>query len=89
MTVFNFYSVRPFQSTRFHQIEASGMSAWEQSNPENAILEAVKSAKPDLLVLGHTGQKSIVEKMLSHSVAKYLVDNAPCPVLVVKAKWDV
>ncbi len=49
----------------------------------SAILDTARREKPDLIVLGSRGLSSI-RGMLLGSVSNRVVQNAPCPVLVIK-----
>lgn len=53
-------------------------------DPREMILEATRSKKPDILVLGKRGGGHLPE-MLIGSVSTYLVRHAACPVLVIHA----
>ena len=53
------------------------------ASPADAILEAAKLAKADMIVIGSRG-KTKVDRFLVGSVANALVTYAPCSVLVVK-----
>jgi nucleotide-binding universal stress UspA family protein len=53
------------------------------SDPRTAILEAAKSEKADLIVVGSHGRSGLA-KLLLGSVASHVVTHAHCNVLVVK-----
>ncbi len=56
--------------------------------PAEEILQAVKESDADLLVMGHHTRKPIEEVFLG-SVAKKLVTDSTCPVLVVRSVHDI
>jgi len=80
---------------RFHQEIASGTERDLQSaglrtearivhgDPRTALVEAARSERADLLVVGSHGRTGMA-KLLMGSVASYVVAHAPCSVLVVK-----
>ncbi len=55
--------------------------------PAREIMNALTDSNADLLVMGHHTRKPIEEVFLG-SVAKKLVTDAPCPVLVVRTVHD-
>jgi len=52
-------------------------------DPREAIVEAARAEKADLVVLGSHGRTGF-DKLLMGSVASHVVTHAPCSVLVVK-----
>ena len=80
---------------RFHQETASGSERDLQSagfrteakilhgDPRTALVEAARSERVDLLVVGSHGRTGMA-KLLMGSVASYVVAHAPCSVMVVK-----
>lgn len=64
-----------------HGIEAITMA--EFGNPRDAICDAVEKFDVELLVMGSHGRGAIQRALLG-SVSNYCVQNAKCPVLVVK-----
>ncbi|CAN8238815.1 unnamed protein product [Cochlearia groenlandica] len=57
----------------------------EFGNPKEAVCEAVEKLGVDLLVVGSHG-KGALERTFLGSVSNYCVNNAKCPVLVVRTK---
>ena len=55
------------------------------AQPWEGILQAVKDAHADLIVMGTHGRRGLTHMFLG-SVAEKVVRLAPCPVLTVKAK---
>lgn len=51
--------------------------------PKSAIVNFVEEEKPDLLIMGATG-KGAFSRLLLGSTTAYVVNNAPCNVLVVR-----
>ena len=52
-------------------------------DPAAEIVVAAKDHNADLLVIGHRGQSWIAKALLG-SVARRVIETAPCPVLVVR-----
>ena len=52
-------------------------------SPKHALLDAIETWKPDLVITGSTG-KTGLRKLFLGSVCHALVTHAPCSVLVVK-----
>jgi nucleotide-binding universal stress UspA family protein len=52
-------------------------------DPREALVEAAKSERADLLVVGSHGRTGLA-KLLMGSVASHVVAHAPCTVTVVK-----
>ena len=59
---------------------------WE-GDPGEAIIEAARSERADLIVVGSHG-RSGVGRFLIGSVSDHVVRHAPCPVLVVRQGVD-
>lgn len=49
---------------------------------ENSLL-FIEANKPDIVVLGGKGH-SALERLFLGSVSRYIIDHAPCPVMIVK-----
>lgn len=62
-------------------IEARGHLVWGDAGPQ--ITAAAEEQESGLLVVGHRG-KGGLRSLLLGSVAKYVIDHAPCSVLVVR-----
>lgn len=56
-----------------------------QGDPREAIVEAARTMKADLVVVGSHGRTGL-GKLLMGSVASHVVTHAPCTVTVVKTK---
>lgn len=54
-----------------------------EGNPAEAILRAVESEMPDLVVMGARGE-NLLAALFQTSVAEMVVRHSPAPVLVVK-----
>lgn len=52
-------------------------------NPKSSIVQFAKEKDIDLIVMGSTG-KGVIERVLIGSTTSYVVNHAPCNVLVVK-----
>jgi nucleotide-binding universal stress UspA family protein len=61
--------------------EADARVVW--GRPGEAIVEAAREGKYDLVVVGHRGKGGLATLLLG-SVAKHVIDHAPCSVLVVR-----
>jgi hypothetical protein len=48
-------------------------AVWEFNDLDKAIVKMAKEINPDLLVVGHHSQKSLVDKLFASSVAKQLL----------------
>lgn len=57
----------------------------DSSNPAGAILETASSIKPDLIIMGTTGESNI-RRIVMGSTAMKIIEQAPCPVLTVPLK---
>ncbi|KAL1223318.1 Universal stress protein A-like protein [Cardamine amara subsp. amara] len=57
----------------------------EYGNPKEAICDAAEKLGVDLLVVGSHG-KGALQRTFLGSVSNYCVNNAKCPVLVVRSK---
>lgn len=55
----------------------------EIGNPADQALEFIEKSKPDIVVVGGRGH-STLKRLFLGSVSRYLIENAPCPVIVVK-----
>jgi nucleotide-binding universal stress UspA family protein len=67
-------------------VQAAGLKAESRapaSDPRTALIEAAKTEKVDLIVVGSHGRSGFA-KLLLGSVASHVVTHAPCNVLVVK-----
>jgi len=51
------------------------------------IIDVAKEVKADLIVIGHQGRTALSDVLLG-SVARYVVNHAKCPVLVIPYKKD-
>ena len=51
--------------------------------PHHVIVDAAQADESDLIVMGHRGLNPL-KRLFIGSVAKHVVDHAPCSVLVVK-----
>jgi nucleotide-binding universal stress UspA family protein len=56
----------------------------ERGAPGNVLCERAEALNADVVVVGSRGRGAI-KRMLLGSVSTYVVNNAPCPVLVVRA----
>jgi nucleotide-binding universal stress UspA family protein len=54
-----------------------------EGRPADKIVETAKEEKVDIIVMGHRGVSGI-KKLFLGSVSKQVVDEAPCPVLIIK-----
>ncbi|MCX7822921.1 MAG: universal stress protein [Syntrophobacterales bacterium] len=54
----------------------------KEGKPGSEIVEAAKELQVDLIVIGHQG-RSALGSLLLGSVAQYVVNHTPCPILVV------
>ena len=52
-------------------------------SPAGRALEFIETTKPDMAIIGSRGLGKL-KRLLLGSVSRYLVENAPCPVMVVK-----
>ena len=59
----------------------------ERGGPGTVLCEHAKALKADVVVVGSRGRGAIRRALLG-SVSTYVVHNAPCPVLVVRAGAD-
>lgn len=59
---------------------------WE-GDPGEAIVEAARAERTDLIVVGSHGRGPLGRALLG-SVSDHVVRNAPCPVLVVRASGE-
>ncbi len=57
----------------------------EVGDPRDTILDTVKALGADLVVMGTHGRRGLTRVMMG-SVAEDVIRNAPCPVLVVRAR---
>jgi len=57
----------------------------ERGEPGAVLCERAKAASADVVVVGSRGRGAI-RRLLLGSVSSYVVHNAPCPVLVVRAQ---
>jgi nucleotide-binding universal stress UspA family protein len=55
----------------------------ESGNPAETIVSVAERDRIDLIAMGHTGYRGLARLVLG-SVAKWVIDNAACPVLVVR-----
>ncbi|MFX1278740.1 MAG: universal stress protein [Promethearchaeota archaeon] len=55
-----------------------------KEDPEHYIERIVKKKKFDLVVMGYSGLHSKLRELVIGSVAKYVVANVPCDVLVIR-----
>jgi nucleotide-binding universal stress UspA family protein len=55
----------------------------ESGNPAETIVSVAERDRIDLIAMGHTGYGGLARLVLG-SVAKWVIDNATCPVLVVR-----
>ena len=55
----------------------------EIGNPADQALEFIEKTKPDIVIVGGRGHGTLKRHFLG-SVSRYLGENAPCPVMVVK-----
>lgn len=72
------------------EIEAEGSKVeidFRYGVATDGIMEAIQHIKPDLVVLGRTGQGRVLDKLLG-SVASRIAIKSPCPVLVVPSILD-
>ena len=53
------------------------------AEPGRVICERASEADADVIVIG-SQDKSFWERLIDPSIGRYLVDNAPCPVLVIR-----
>jgi nucleotide-binding universal stress UspA family protein len=65
-------------------IETSVETSVEHGDPGSLLCERAKSLGADVVVVGSRGRGAIRRALLG-SVSTYVVNNAPCPVLVVRA----
>ena len=68
------------------ELQAAGFKVESRSpasDPRTALLEAAKSDKVDLIIVGSHGRSGFA-KLLLGSVASHVVTHAPCMVVVVK-----
>ncbi len=54
----------------------------KQGKPGKVIVDLARELEADLIVVGHQGRSAIGDFLLG-SVAQYVVNRAPCPVLVI------
>ncbi|MEJ5301552.1 MAG: universal stress protein [Thermodesulforhabdaceae bacterium] len=59
----------------------------KEGKPGSEIMETVKEIKPDLIVIGHQGRSALGSFLLG-SVAQYVLNHAPCPILVIPSERD-
>src|SRR5438046_326022 len=79
-----------FLTVLHHYALASGVStttAVLPGVPANTIVEAARTERADLIVLGTHGRTGL-ERVLLGSVAERVVRNAPCAVLTVRQTPD-
>ncbi len=57
-------------------------------DPVEEICRVAKEVRSDLIVVGHTPRVSFLSRWWQGSVGKYLIDHAPCSVLVVRAEVE-
>ena len=55
----------------------------EMGSPAGRALEFIETTKPDMAIIGSRGLGKL-KRLLLGRVSRYLVENAPCPVMVVK-----
>lgn len=55
----------------------------EMGSPAGRALEFIENTKPDMTIVGSRGLGQL-KRLLLGSVSRYLIENAPCPVMVVK-----
>jgi nucleotide-binding universal stress UspA family protein len=55
----------------------------ESGNPAETIVSSARRDRIDLIAMGHTGYGGLARLVLG-SVAKRVIDTAPCPVVVVR-----
>ncbi|GAB3164025.1 universal stress protein [Telluribacter humicola] len=73
------------------EVEADGIKVeidFRYGVATDGIMEAIQHVKPDLVVLGRTGQGRVLDKLLG-SVASRIAIKSPCPVLVVPTTLDI
>ncbi|MES1921351.1 hypothetical protein MHBO_002886 [Bonamia ostreae] len=58
-----------------------------KGNPALSIVEMSKNEKVDCVIMGTRG-KGCFGRMLSGSVSTYVMQNASCPVIVVRARKE-
>jgi nucleotide-binding universal stress UspA family protein len=56
----------------------------KEGRPGNEIVDTAKELGIDLIVIGHQG-RSALGSLLLGSVAQYVVNHTPCPILVIPA----
>jgi len=59
----------------------------KEGKPGTEIIDVAKEIKADLIVIGHQGRSALGDILLG-SVAQYVVNHAPSPVLVVPYRKD-
>jgi nucleotide-binding universal stress UspA family protein len=69
------------QRLRDDGVEAESRLEWGKPGPE--IVRVAESGGCAMIVMGHRG-KGGLESLLLGSVAKYVIDHAPCSVMVVR-----
>lgn len=66
-------------------LDASALEFVQQGAPSDEIVKAAKEWPADLIVIGSHGRGGITRALVG-SVAEGVMRQAPCPVLVVRAK---
>lgn len=72
---------RAVKRARAHGVEPTTHLLW--GHPGEEICDHARRTKADLIVLGHRGRGGL-ESLLLGSVAKCVIDQAPCSVYVVR-----
>ncbi len=67
----------------FFPADMKVVKVYRTGDPAEAINEYEHEIKPDLIVMGSRGL-GVVRGVLLGSVSKYVLENAACPVLIVK-----
>lgn len=57
----------------------------KEGKPGSEIVEVSKELKVDLIVIGHQGRTALGSLLLG-SVAQYVVNHTPCPILVIPSQ---
>ncbi|NCB82523.1 MAG: universal stress protein, partial [Bacilli bacterium] len=64
------------------QVEYEEINLYD-NNAKRQIVQYAKENKIDLIVIGSSGT-SKTDELYAHSITKYVVNHAPCNVMVVK-----